>query len=133
MIKSLSPELKNAVIIEDDSSWQRRFESVLKEHGWIVVSQAMNMDEALKLIKKLGELNVSLVLLDGLLSGGGYNMAETYKNEGGEIAKQIRRLYPNITILGVSGAKHLQEDDPNITNHIGKQQKTFVPGIKALS
>lgn len=121
----ISPEIKNAVIIEDDRAWQSRFNRILTEFGWVVVEQAATLDQALQLVHRLQDLQVRLVLLDGMLKNSFTITREEYEAQGGMIAREIRALYPEIYILGVSGVSIYQQDDPNVTDFAGKEHKTL--------
>lgn len=125
-------ETRNAAIIDDESSWRRRFNSVLDSAGWNVVAQATTMDEALLFINRILELNVRLVLLDGFLTKGNQMTKEEYLAEGGKIAQEIMALFPDVVILGVSSVGTYQSNDPNIKSYAGKENTSLIKALREI-
>lgn len=134
-MKTISPEVKNVVVFEDNHTWRSRYRGVLEDFGWIIVGEAVDMQTALKLIEKMKDLQVSLALIDGIIEEQGANirLTEVYKVQGRVIAEKIKAAYPNVVTLGVSGVTYLQESDPNIDYAVGKEHGPITQAIQNIS
>ena len=94
----MSPEKAKVFIVEDGQQWQNVIGEILTRGGHEVVLRARTKEEALAGIKKLEELDVNVVTLDGNL-----NEWDTSGADGQIIMSTIRTQTPDVKIIGLAG------------------------------
>lgn len=92
----MPPEAR-VFIAEDSLVYQSKYTAILASAGHEVVLVASTMEEVDQAIPKLGELEVQVALVDGNLTPEASD-----GSEGCRIARQIKQVYPDIGIVGVS-------------------------------
>lgn len=105
----MPPEARVA-IYEDEPSFIKTCKFELEQAGHTVVGVARDMDEAVELLPKLGDLGVEVVLVDGNLSPEADSGVE-----GMLITEGIKSRHPNIKVIGISMSRPVVGADANMT------------------
>ncbi len=94
----MSPERANVFIAEDHKHFADIIEYFLKEVGHSVVLKAPTLEAALASIDRFEELGVNVAVLDGNL-----NEEEIDGYDGQEVLEAIRKKFPHVKTVGMSG------------------------------
>lgn len=108
-------EKAKVAIIEDDTDWQDIIKKQLTERGHIVVASAGTYSAALQAIATFGELGIQVVTMDGNLDPNAYS-----GDEGLSLVQAIRRQFPDVKIVGMSGDNHIFEGKVDV--NVGKRR-----------
>lgn len=103
------PEKAKVFVAEDDSIWRRTIKRRLSEESHEVVLEAETLAQALKSIEQFKELGVQVAVIDGNL-----NPYDSSGSDGAELAIAIKRLAPEVKMVGMSGATDVFGVDINL-------------------
>lgn len=101
----MSPQNARVFIAEDDKSWQEIYRYHFKDSEHIIVELAKNMEEVENILPRLAELEIQVAIVDGNLSPHGHDGFE-----GKFVIREIKRLFPHIKTIGMSGMFALGAD-----------------------
>lgn len=94
----MSPEKARVFIAEDNKDYQSFLKEFLEEAGHTIVACATNLPDALRLVKRLGELSVDVAVIDGNL-----NEYDSDGHDGQSVLRAIREHAPRVKTVGMSG------------------------------
>lgn|GEM_PF-1528755 len=98
----MAPENALVFVADDDVDQQGDYVRWLPRGGHRVVATATSLIEAGEVIPTLGEQGVQVAIVDGNLGKG--PLASSDGRDGRMIVEQIRKLYPEIKIVGATTA-----------------------------
>jgi len=101
----MSPQNARLFIAEDNPDWQEMYYDFFENSGHTIVQLATNMSEAEEALPKLAEMGIQVAIIDGDISPFGHE-----GNEGKYLVREIKRLFPEIKTIGMSGVFSLGAD-----------------------
>lgn len=103
----MSNEIKGRLaIIEDDEESIQKVKQIISDLGWVLMAEARSFHEGFELAPNLKELKVTHVLLDGNLSPHQHTGIE-----GVLIGRELKKIAPEVRIVGFSSSKNQNEVD----------------------
>ena len=101
----MSPQNARVFIVEDSLSWQEAYRALIDSSSHTLVQLATNMADAEEALPKLAEMGIQVAIIDGNISKTGHNGLE-----GKYLIGKIKRLFPEIKTIGMSGEFALNAD-----------------------
>lgn len=108
------PQNARIFIVEDDPIWSNLYKALFEDTGHTIVFLATTMVEAKEALPKLSEMDIHVAIIDGNISPDGHN-----GTEGKYLVNEIKRLFPDVKTIGMSGMFPLGADVD-----LGKQNST---------
>lgn len=125
---NMSPE--KVFIVDDDEAARELFGILLEDDGHKIVLEAGSLPEALEKVEEIKGKGVSVAIIDGSLT-------RPRVIDGNQVAEAIRRIAPEVKIIGFSGEevsfgdvnllKKIDEVD-NLRKAVGEKNCRSNPG-----
>lgn len=94
----MSPDKARVLVVEDDKDYQSFIKEFLEDAGHEVVLTAGNLPDALSAIKRLAELKINVVTIDGNLDEDEYR-----GYDGRAVLKAVKDSGVDVKTVGMSG------------------------------
>lgn len=132
-MKRSTENRKRLIIVEDSAGYIETLTRKIAETEWVIHAVATNTTAALELLEQIQRdaVSIAVAIIDGTLGDSGKMSSQArYDAEGGRVAAEIKRLYPDLPVIGFSGDVEKQRRDKNVNYVTGKEFKKVLAALE---